>query len=514
MQRVFVIFILLFCLIANYTFSQDLLPPDLKSVSINPGTGNILVKWTKPDDENVTHIEISRRPYAGNLYSFDSIGAVYLPGSVFIDNDVTDINEERQTYRIRSANDIKYSAITSMHLTMTINAVYNACGNEIEVRWNPYKQLFIDANGKIVEPHEPEETFNKSIKYEVWGYAGSGTFNEGNAVKLGNTVSGTVDVLEDLSEGSKYHLFVKALLPNGDTASSYRMEVETTARRAPSYMNIDSVISVNGTVELYFGIDKNTQLDTFALYRNDEPNKPIYWFRDGPPAKHIDRNIQLGLSYNYHLGVFRCGKLLQTTDTVNNILLMVNSTGQSTLLRWAEFTNKPAKYELTRIEPEPEELVYSATDIYTCNDEIKPFLEDGFFRYCYSLEADNGQSLARSEPQCITVEPIVNMPDAIDPLSDITNPATGMSRNRFGPILLFKDDKYRFTLEVFNKAGIRIFASTKEFTDMLSPFYHYWDGRYNNDYVREDVYIYSLKFEFKNRKPYTQNGTVTVVYRQ
>jgi hypothetical protein len=398
-----------------------------------------------------------------------------------------------------------------MHVTMMVKALYNACKDEIELRWTLYKQIFIDSNGNMIEPHSPEDEFNKNIKYEIWGYNGIGAFVESNAIKLKETTDIGIDTLRNITANSTYYLYIKALLPNNDTSTTYRLEIETINRKEPQYINIDSVISANGRVELYFNVDKTTELDTFALYRSDI-ERPLQWYRGEIPNRYVDQDIQLGLSYDYYLAAFRCSKIVKQSDTVNNIPLILNRAGQSIQLKWAKFTTKPSAYEIRRIEPDP--ITYPAmNDLYTYIDDIRLLLENGSFNYCYSLKADNTQSIARSDIQCITIDPVVNMPDAINPLSEITNSKTGISRNRFGPILSFADDKYRFTLDIFNKAGIRLFTSNKEFEQELSIIFHYWDGRYNNDYVKEDVYIYSIKFEFKNRKPFIQNGTVTVIYK-
>lgn len=501
-----------FC--TNTLFAQGTMleTPELKSVSIDPATGAVVVRWSNPNDPRITHCEISRTPYGGSNYSFNPIGTAIMPDSVYIDNAVSSINDNRQTYRIRSANATQYSSITSMHITMTLNAIYHSCENEIELRWTPYRQVFINSNGGVTESHEPENTFNTSVKYEVWGYEGSGAFNEASAVKLSNTISEFVDTIRGLTANSNYFLFVKALLPNGDTATTYRIEMPTATRKEPSFMIIDSVISANGNINLYFNIDNTTQLDTFALHRADITNRPIAWFRrNGVPTRYVDGNIQLGLTYNYYLTATRCREIVTQSDTVNNVLLNASSSGGSVILRWSAFTNKSGiTYRLVRTSPAP---VASQIfiDQYVYSDDVQSLLEDGNFEYCYHIVAEDGVSLARSETKCITLEPMITMPDAIDPLSSITNPNTGRSRNQFGPVLSFRDDKYRFTLEIFNKAGVRLFKSNKEFNDGLSPF-HYWDGKHNNKNVREDVYIYTLKFEFKDRKPFVQNGTVTVVY--
>lgn len=510
MRRIISIALVIIALTGTKALAQNLSMPDLSSVSINPETGAVEIRWNNSNDPNITFTEVSRQPFYGGVYSFNPIASLPLPASSYTDNGVSQINNNIQTYRIRSSNPTQTSQNTSMHITMRANASYNACKNEIYVGWTSYKQYFIDAFGRIVEPHEPEETFNKAVKYEVWGYEGTGNFTEALATKLGNLTSANVDTLRNVTSNSNYFLFVKALLPNNNIATSYHLPISTLTRKEPDYMVIDSVITSKGSIHLYFNIDPTTQLDTFALYRNDI-NKPISWFWQRPQS-YVDSDVQLGLNYNYSLAVYRCGRMIKQSDTVNNIILHVNSVGQSTSLKWTDFTNLSSLYSVTRIEPQPSTVIYSAYDIFKLTDNVQSLLEDGNFEYCYSVKANNGKSIARSEKQCVTLQPIITMPDAINPESNIMNSITGRRRNQFGPVLAFKDNRYRFTLEIFNRAGVRLFRGEKQFEDALST-QHFWDGRYNNSYVKEDIYIYSLKFQFKNSDSFIQNGTVAVVYR-
>jgi hypothetical protein len=110
------------------------------------------------------------------------------------------------------------------------------------------------------------------------------------------------------------------------------------------------------------------------------------------------------------------------------------------------------------------------------------------------------------------------MPEAIDPTSDIINPKDYKCntdrmnyRRLFGPVMDLDDGAYKLQIEIFDRSGIRLFSSKKDFNSPLQKEYHYWDGKYKGKYVKPGVYIYCVNIDFLEATPVTMRGSVTVV---
>jgi hypothetical protein len=516
------IFIVLHILTAVCLNGQELPTPDFSSLSIDPATGMVVLKWRTPDaSENILLHEISRKPYISDNYFFENpvTATVHMPDTVYSE-PVSDPDRQRQGYRIRSKNDLNTSPITDMHITMQLWGEYSQCTNRINLGWTEYSRFAIDQNGQIDRQNQQAATFNSAVEYEVWGHHGTG-FDISAAEKLSDRSRQNVDVsLDNLTAGTKYFLYVKAFLPNGDTATSHRVEVLTGGKRFPEVMNIDTVASEAGMINLYISLDRTTGIDTFAIYRVGT-RIPLAWFYSAAevPAKFTDRTASIGQVYQYSLVGFLCGQQMLKSDTVSNILLYATPLGLNAEIRWTEFFNQsnPPVYTLHRTSPSKETLD-PGNSLYFLDRSTYDSVCNGPKTFCYVMTAQTEKSYARSEESCVSLRSMITMPEAIDPASDISvrkdcNCETDCENHRrlFGPVMDLNDSAYRLEIEIFDRSGVRLFSSKKDFNSPLQKEYHYWDGKYGGRYVKPGVYVYYTKVEFLEGAPLTMRGSVTVV---
>ena len=506
--------------------------PQLRTLSINPANGKVQLKWSKPNPaDNILRHEISRKAYTSPNYYFETppTASVNMPDTIY-EELIPGIETQRQTYRIRAANPTDVSSITDAYLTMQFAGTYNPCANRIDLRWTEYKRLAINtATGQIDEANTEANTYNQAIQYQVWGHPGT-QYDPAQAQALTTRSPQSQDItLPDpqmnyqLLTDTTYQLIVKAYMPGAtDTATSHLLTISTQNRRLLQRFNIDSIISSQGLVNLYFDLDHNTQLDTFALYRSDIPFRPLKWYyRADEVTAYQDRDVAPGQVYNYSLVAFRCGKPALTSDTASNIRLYATPLGQKAQLIWTD-AGYNSTYTLARnLTPT---IIYTGDDSMYIDHTTADSLCYGPKTYTYTIEshrttATGNHTYSRSEPSRITLEQIIVLPDAIDPKSTIqqshschcTTDCT-YQRSHFGPIMDLHPNSYQLTIEIFNRAGQRIFGRIKHFDDPLEKSFHYWDGRYNGAYVHAGAYAYSLRIEFQNRQPILLRGTVTVAY--
>ncbi|MDR2562430.1 MAG: hypothetical protein LBC98_00640, partial [Prevotellaceae bacterium] len=54
--------------------------PDFRSLSIDPSTGRVVLKWRSPrPEQSVTQHEVSRKPYTSPNYSFENPATALVP---------------------------------------------------------------------------------------------------------------------------------------------------------------------------------------------------------------------------------------------------------------------------------------------------------------------------------------------------------------------------------------------------------------------------------------------------
>jgi hypothetical protein len=408
-----------------------------------------------------------------------------------------------------------------MHITMQFSGAYNSCTNVINLRWTEYRRYFIDPNNGQIDLQNPgAKEFNDNIAYEVWGHYGD-NFNIAAAEKLTDKSQQNTDImLRNLTTGTTYFLFVKAILPTGDTATSHRIDIATDGKHFPAVINIDTVASEMGMISLYINLDKTTDIDTFAIYRTDN-RIPLAWYYSAAdvPAKFTDRSASIGQVYHYNLVGFLCGKQMVKSDTVSNILLYATPLSLNAEIRWTAFFNEPNTpvYTLHKTSPSVS-AVNPGNSLYFIDQSTHDSVCYGPKTFCYVMTAQTEKSYARSEESCVSLNSMITMPEAIDPRSEISvtkNCNCNMDcinyRRLFGPVMDLNNDAYRLEMEIFDRSGVRLFSSTKDFNDPLQKTYHYWDGKYKGNYVKPGVYVYYAKVEFLNGRPVVMRGSVTVV---
>lgn len=532
----------------NNVLAQTSLLPVIRSVSIDPGTGKVRLEWRAPNPStDVAFHDISRRPYpnsSGYAILDPPTDTVNMP-RLFYEEIVANIGEQAQSYRVRAQRPPEApSSSEDIHIPVTkFNGEYNVCSNELNLRWQPYRRYVIDnVNGSIIDERQ-SEAFNNAIEYEVWGYADElpTDFDGAKASRLTERSTSNFDVtvkVTDAQENKVYHLFVKTILPTDEVSTSFLLNIPTANRLLPDFMRIDTVLSSGGDIRLHIDVATNTQnlspsmrVDTFALYRSDVKYRPIEWFYsvNSIPKVYTDsRGLSLGQVYTYNLVAFRCGKQVMQSDTVSNVQLYVQPSGRNARTRWTEFINQYPEnthYTLTRTAPLPAVTIPGVNQVTDLTEYLDESTVDslctGPKNFCYQLKASNGISTAISEVTCVSLLPIISMPNAIDPSrSDIVSDhdcsccdggTSSHARNMFGPVLDMDPGSYKATLEIFNRSGLRIFSATKEYD---SPMPVYWNGTHNHKQVQEGVYVYGLKLDFKSGFPsQMQRGTVTVVYQ-
>ena len=517
-KRYIITVLLVFC--GFYLLGQQPATPEVKSLSIDPVSGQVQLKWKSPEvAHNVLLHEISRREYAAPNYFFAPHATPAMPDTLYSET-LSDMETQRYGYRIRSQNSLNTSPLSDMYVTMMVSGEYAQCSNVITLRWTEYRRFAIDENGQIDTQNAAANAFNNALEYEVWGHHGA-AFDLAQAEKLSERNANNINVeIENLTTNTTYFLFVKVFLPTGDTATSFRIEIPTVNKRLPDVINIDSVVGESGMIDLYLNVDKRTGIDTFAIYRVGT-RIPLVWYYSAAdiPSKFTDRTGSIGQVYRYNIVGFLCGKQFIQSDTVSNILMYATPVSLNAEIIWTAFFNEAETpvYSLHRLSP-PAPEIDPGNSLRFLDVSTSDLVCNGPQQFCYVMTASTSKSFARSEQACVSLSSAITMPEAIDPLSTVSSSKScncnidcENHRRLFGPVMDVNDRAFGMEMEIYDKSGERIFRSKKNFDDALQKEYHYWNGRYKNNPVKPGIYVYYVKIDFLESPPVTMRGSVTVV---
>jgi hypothetical protein len=282
------------------------------------------------------------------------------------------------------------------------------------------------------------------------------------------------------------------------------------------------VDTTTGNINVVFVIDTAADAGRFELYRSTAATDfrevisftPAemtlnggylqYTYEDDEVAS--DEEIYYYTVYVYDL----CDQLYDTSNVSNNIYLQavpqVDFTNQ---LRWnayATWLGAVDRYDVLRFIPNYDPgflpIVTLGASSIVHNDDIKDFTDnDGL--YSYLIQAVEGATnpagfldTVLSNKVNVVQQPRMFMPTAFVP--------QGVNRI-LQPKGVFIEEIAGYNFEIFNRWGEQIFKT--------NDFSQGWNGTHRStlELVDPGVYIFVVNFIGKNGKPYSQNGTFTVI---
>lgn len=395
--------------------------------------------------------------------------------------------------------------ISVRHSTMHLTGGLDQCISSIVVDWTPYEGWDVTT-------------------YDIFRSASGGPYTLLATVPGGQTAYNYIDN-DNLVQDSLYCYAILANRAIDDTtALSNHICVVARVIREPEYSYIRKVTvdTTSGNINVVFVIDTAADAGRFELYRSTAatdfreivsftPADMVlnggylqYTYEDDEVAS--DEEIYYYTVYVYDL----CDQLYDTSNVSNNIFLQaVPEIDFTNRLRWnnyATWLGGVDRYEVLRFIPNydpgflPINTLGANSIVY--NDDIKDFTDnDGL--YSYLIQAVEGVTnptgfidTVLSNKVNVIQQPRMFMPTAFVP--------QGVNRV-LQPKGVFIEEIVGYNFEIYNRWGEQIFQ-TIDFTKG-------WNGTHNAtlELVDPGVYIYVVNFIGKNGKPYSQNGTFTVI---
>lgn len=385
------------------------------------------------------------------------------------------------------------SLISVPHTTIHLQSVYNQCNKTISLQWTPY------------------------IGWPVDGYDIFLKINAGNYAKIGSVIANINQFTYNFSNfGSDYCFFVRAK----KTASSITSSSNTSCQ------STNGIISTKGSyiakasvqlseIELTLVIPNGTSVQKLNLYKAEGSSPFVLWQTINTTGGTIDLkdvavNVQ-SRTYSYYFTTEGpCNLLFDSSQIAKTILLdlvMVNPGDQ--LLNWNLYDRfiKLTENQQVLLSNSPTftksspwniiSTISKTTQSYQDNTTAGPNQE----QICYCVRAIennpdityNRKDTSYSNIQCITSDPIVYFPNAIQ-------------INGFNTVFFPKGvfiDYTKSNFFIYDRWGQIIY----ETTDIQKG----WDGSNNGEFVQSDVYAYKATITGLNGKVLYFDGTITVL---
>ncbi len=428
---------------------QDAIAPNIpviSNVSIDSLTNEVTITWNQnyhPDT------------YGYIVYIQDASGAIVELDQTFNISDTSytyspDLSLGALTYSVAAYDSCiittvplvyQTSAKGELHTSIFLSTQLNLCSRSITINWSDY------VGWNSIDHYE---LFVKSTS-EGWS-------SLGDVSNLSYTFNG--------ESGETYTFVLQGFSDDGRTSFSNTAESFIASPRQPT-VNYLQVATVNDSmVELRHFIDLLANVQGLSIQRENDGVFEEIGQVAVPTAtvSFIDKNVNVNEeSYTYRVQVIdSCGLLSDLSNEAQTILLKIQCDDVRKLnyLSWSpyqEFNGSVLGYNLYRgidtlFSGAP--IVFNSSGELSYEDSVEDIISIG--KICYYVEAVesmniyNFSELSRSNIRCITLPPLIFIPNAFTP---------GGINPIFRPVLRdFNPANYDFT--IFDRWGQVIFKTS------------------------------------------------------
>ncbi|MDP2187605.1 MAG: gliding motility-associated C-terminal domain-containing protein [Sphingobacteriaceae bacterium] len=490
---------------------EDIFSPDtilIHHVSVDSITGLPVLSWRPGPSPDVIAYVIYRLDYSSTPPTWRPIDTIpgYNSTYWFDTTSLQNPYDSSLHYGIAGMDSCGNTGLISrVHSTIHLTGGLDQCISSIVMDWTPYVGWNVSS-------------------YDIFRSASGGPYTLLATLPGGRPSYNYIDN-DNLIQDS---LYCYAILANrlGDDTTALSNTICVTARviQDPEYSYIRKVTvdSATGNIVVVFVIDTAADAGRFELYRATAATdlREVISFTPADMTlnggylqyTYIDNQVFSNKEiYYYTVYVYDlCDQLYDTSNVSNNIYLQaVPEIDFTNRLRWnnyASWLGAVDRYEVLRFIPNydpgflPINTLGATSIVY--NDDIKDFTDnDGL--YSYLIQAVEGGSnptgfrdTVLSNKVNVIQQPRMFMPTAFVP--------QGVNRI-LQPKGVFIEEIAGYNFEIYNRWGEQIFK-TIDFTKG-------WNGTHSGtmELVDPGVYIYVVNFIGKNGKPYSQNGTFTVI---
>ncbi len=466
-------------------------PPFLKYISVEAGTGNILLYWDQsPSPDIIGYIIYKKNEFIQGYEAVDTVDKTTL----FYRDVTAHADFFPVSYLLSSFDTDSISKFTREHTSNYLTVNFDPCFGDIYLSWTGYKGWE-----------------DQLVSYAIYGREGEGPY------QLLDSVPADIlaDTLTQVLPNENYCFVVRAWHANGWVSHSNRQCITAAMPPPPDYISVDEAsVTGNNQVFLRFSIDNTSQLQHYLLLRGTAPghcSDTIMEWETYTEAELTYTDVpedSLKAPLYYRLAVLNaCGRIVRQSLPASIMVPEGNHNNFDITLYWNpclsyDTLEKYTIYRQTGSSAEEVVAELSPRDTsWTENIESLQYMDGNNGIYCYRIEATGRNHPQWSERNslsamiCINAGQQVYLPNAFTPNQDGQN-------DFFMPVFSFAPRKY--SLIIRNRWGTIVFESH----DYLQA----WDGKdKKGSPVQQGVYNYFLYAETPQGVRIRKKGYVTVI---
>jgi gliding motility-associated-like protein len=472
---------------------SDVTPPDtpfMDYATVDLPSQNAVLYWQPSNASDVVGYIIYR--FAGGVWSpLDTI-----PDLTYEDfTGSPDLNYE--AYRVASIDSCGNTSPMSLeHRTIFLSTTKDICDDEIILTWTPYINLS-----------------NSLSSYEIHYSSNGDPYQFLAAVGP----SETTYIHTGLLDSTQYCYYVMAVNDDGTKTPMSNFRCESALKPyQPQFAYIRYVTVIeNNYVEIAMFTDTTAKVSGYRLQKAENNDGQFSLVANLPPSPdpliyHEDFNVDVEKNVYTYRFIVRdsCDVDAITSNEASTILLSGEQGAElfTNELSWTDYEGWPTgpiHYEVYRGTNNPYMADFVAQVPFGANAYLDVFPDDvltseGKISYYVIGEEQAGNPYGFTEKSTSNIifvpqPPRIYVPNAFTP---------GGHNPIFQPILLFVDHQdYYFA--VYNRWGLELFSTY----DINQG----WDGTYNGNVVKSDVYTWILKARFANGIKFEKRGVVTLL---
>ena len=495
---------------------NDQTPPDpqlVDSLSYDPLTGDLIIGWQEnPAGDACWYYIFYKNPITGSNDIIDSVPA-NASGNYIYNITGNNASNQVEAYAIgvKDCCNNQMFTILDYNRSMLLQGTLDKCDTAVNLIWNAYKwfnsgtnvlyQVYVSQNGNpfaylgsttdTVFQHKPVGDNTVNVYYiRVVENGGAGPFTASSTI-----FTITIDLLNPVQFLDLYTVSVKdsstitiTFIPDL-TAGTKKYYIKRAYAESHVFTDIQEV--------LYSPASQVTVYDVTAKPA-EEKYKYEIWAEDS--CGKFSKKSNLGT--NILLKIEKDNLLLQNTLTWNNYRNWKGGVNQYNIYRAQDSPN--GYYQLVDrifVNQQPAD-----DTVYTYVDDVSDLL-DGNGKFCYYIEAEEtttdhygvaGMAYSLSNKVCVDLDPIVYIPNAFNPFSEV-------DENRVFIPVAGLYDPLSFELTIYDRWGHELFYSNENTKG--------WNGKDKHGKLcPTGVYIYNFKITSIYGDPFEYNGRITLLY--
>ncbi len=464
----------------NLMGQNNLLPPTIEYISINPSTQMVFIQWRPSVTDSIDGYIISD-------YGFYTVGGTQILSvspSQSVSLNYPDVSKRPVTFTMNTTKKGKLSGFSEpKHRPVYLSSKTDSCAHTITLTWTKYIG------------------WGDSLKSYRINYIHDGFKID----SLGSRLStDTTFVIINYDVNKHYNYYISAIRSDGINSNSNKENVFIPGSKIPDFIIAEQATMITDHMaEVQFSLDPSSEVKNYQVTKSVDSVSGFQLVKKFP--NYTSNTLTITDSTNqttyYRLELVNsCDRGVKFSNLATAIVPVITSLNNDILIQWSGYIDWPAGVQSYEIYRNDDLIPIGSTTSQTSyaeniNDLTGKKLSGNI---CYHVEAieKGGSHTSKSAKVCIDLDLSIFIPEGFTPNGDGKNDV-------FLPMFPFQPTDY--TLVVFNRYGFKVFESKNSDEG--------WNGLLNNGKSAPDgVYVYFITYKSSSGKTIERRGNISLIY--